>query len=108
MITSQLARPITLYRANTPRYAYTPLSGAGAAKAGGRFNRPGIEALYLALELETAVAEYQQMLPHLPPLMLCSYVAELGPLVDVGVPLISVQKVTLRDFLYPFDYIGKI
>lgn len=83
MITSQLARPVTLYRANTPRYAYMPLSGAGAAKGGGRFNRRGIEALYVSLELETAVAEYRQTSPLLPPLTLCSYIAELGPLVDV-------------------------
>jgi len=83
VITSQLPRPVTLYRANTPRYASTPLSGAGAARAGGRFNRPGIDALYLSLELETAVAEYQQTDSLLPPLTLCSYLAQVPPLVDL-------------------------
>jgi len=36
-----------LYRAHTPRWSFAPLSGAGAAVQGGRFNRKGIEALYL-------------------------------------------------------------
>jgi RES domain-containing protein len=41
-------------------YAYRPLSGAGAARNGGRFNRPGLKALYLARSPETALAEYLQ------------------------------------------------
>ena len=45
------------------RYSSTPLSGAGAARAGGRFNRPGLEALYVSLEVLTAVAEYQLAVP---------------------------------------------
>ncbi|WP_245470224.1 hypothetical protein [Mesorhizobium sp. M7A.F.Ca.MR.362.00.0.0] len=31
----------------TPKWAFLPTSGAGAAIDGGRFNRPGVEALYL-------------------------------------------------------------
>jgi RES domain-containing protein len=34
----------TLFRVLTPRWAFQPLSGAGAAKQGGRFNRPGQQA----------------------------------------------------------------
>jgi hypothetical protein len=30
------------YRMHTPRWAVMPTSGAGAAKHGGRFNRPGV------------------------------------------------------------------
>jgi hypothetical protein len=30
----------------TPKWAFVPLSGVGAAIDGGRFNRPGVEALY--------------------------------------------------------------
>jgi RES domain-containing protein len=40
--------------------AHAPLSGAGAARFGGRFNPAGVPALYLSEDLETAVAEYQQ------------------------------------------------
>ena len=50
---------VTAYRMHVPKWAVAPTSGVGAAKHGGRANRPGVEALYLALETETAVREYQ-------------------------------------------------
>lgn len=53
------------YRVISPAYAGTPLSGMGAARQGGRFNRPGQEALYLALDEATALAEYKQDNPWL-------------------------------------------
>jgi RES domain-containing protein len=37
----------TAYRMHLPRWAVSPMSGAGASKHGGRANRPGVEALYL-------------------------------------------------------------
>jgi RES domain-containing protein len=83
VITSQLVSPVELYRVNTPRYASTPLNGVGAAKAGGRFNRVGLEALYLSLDPTTAVAEFKQASAHLPPGTLCSYTATLPALVDL-------------------------
>ena len=45
--------PVTAYRMHTPRWATAPTSGAGAAAHGGRANRPGTPALYIALEPET-------------------------------------------------------
>ena len=33
---------------------------------GGRFNRPGVDALYLSRRIETATAEYQQDEPLMP------------------------------------------
>ena len=45
-----------------PTWAHSPLSGAGAARAGGRWNRPGQAALYASIELFTAVSEYQQVI----------------------------------------------
>lgn len=48
------------YRYLTPKWAYLPLSGAGAARGGGRFNRPGVEALYISVGPDTALAEYKQ------------------------------------------------
>ncbi len=50
MILTELG-PVTAYRMHTPRWATAPTSGAGAAAHGGRANRPGVSALYLALEL---------------------------------------------------------
>lgn len=48
------------WRILSPRWAHDPLSGAGAARHGGRWNRPGVATLYLSREVETAFAEYQQ------------------------------------------------
>ncbi len=83
MILHTLPPATPLFRAYTPRWAFDPLSGAGAATAGGRFNRPGRPALYLALELATAVAEYRQSSPFAPPFTMITFLAELPPLVDV-------------------------
>ena len=60
MIATRLVKT-TAYRVFVPRWAYAPTSGEGAAKHGGRVNRPGLEALYLSLDPETAVKEYQQV-----------------------------------------------
>lgn len=48
------------WRILSPRWSYDPLSGDGAARHGGRWNRPGRPTLYLSGEVETAFAEYQQ------------------------------------------------
>lgn len=61
------------YRVISPAYAGTPLSGAGAARQGGRFNRPGQEALYLSIDEATALAEYKQDNPWLPPGTICTF-----------------------------------
>ncbi len=42
---------------------FDPWSGAGAARAGGRWNVPGQAALYVSAGHATAIAEYQQDLP---------------------------------------------
>ncbi len=72
----------TAYRMHVPRWAVAPTSGAGAATHGGRVNRPGVEALYLALETETAIREYQQVSTLLPPGTLTSYQLTAVPVVD--------------------------
>jgi len=41
------------HRYLTPKWAFLPTSGAGAAIDGGRFNRPGVEALYLSRSAQT-------------------------------------------------------
>jgi RES domain-containing protein len=40
-----------VYRALTPSWAFRPETGEGAALRGGRFNRPQVEARYLAATL---------------------------------------------------------
>ena len=73
---------VTAYRMHTPKWATAPTSGAGAATHGGRANRPGTQALYLALEAETAVKEYQQVSPLMPPGTLVSYTVTVKAVVD--------------------------
>lgn len=43
-------------------WQHQPLSGDGAAKLGGRWNRPGLAALYLSTDHATAVGEFHQHL----------------------------------------------
>jgi RES domain-containing protein len=81
MIVTQLDR-ITAYRVHTPKWASVPLSGAGAAAHGGRVNRPGVEALYLALDVQTAIDEYKQVSTLLPPGTFVTYQVSATPIVD--------------------------
>lgn len=83
MILCDLPAGTTLFRAHTPQWASRPRSGAGAAVRGGRFNREGVAALYLSLEELTALREYQQTSPFLPPCTMCSYSVSLHGLVDL-------------------------
>lgn len=53
----------TVYRAHNPRWSFDPLSGAGAARHGGRFNPVGMPALYTSRRMETAWLEAQQGFP---------------------------------------------
>jgi RES domain-containing protein len=70
------------YRVHDPQWSFAPISGAGAGLHGGRANRPGINALYLSLELETALAEYRQLDILLQPSLMVSYRVMVGPVVD--------------------------
>lgn len=83
MILVDLPPGTLLFRAHTPQWASRPTSGAGAATRGGRFNRAGVEALYLSLDEVTALREYQQTSPFLPPCTMCSYNVALRDLVDL-------------------------
>lgn len=70
------------HRYLTPKWAFAPTSGAGAAIEGGRFNRPGVEALYLSRTPETALAEYRQGASITPPATLAAYYVTAAEIVD--------------------------
>jgi RES domain-containing protein len=73
---------LAAYRMHVPKWAVAPSSGAGAGRHGGRVNRIGLNALYLALDIQTAVSEYQQISPLMPPGTLVSYQVTADPVVD--------------------------
>lgn len=74
-----------VYRAHHPMWAYTPLSGEGAKKYGGRFNRPGINALYTSLDPTTAWMEAQQGFPFKPqPMTLVAYQVDCDNIADLN------------------------
>lgn len=77
------------YRVNTPKWASMPASGAGAAAEGGRFNRAGVEALYLSLDETTALREYQQDDPIMPPGTIAAYHVALDQVVDFTAGYVS-------------------
>jgi len=72
------------HRYLTPKWAYLPTSGAGAAIDGGRFNRPGVEALYLSKAPQTALDEYRQGASIAPPATLAAYKVSLDRVVDLS------------------------
>ena len=72
----------TVYRAHNPQWAWTPLSGEGARRHGGRFNRRGVPALYTSLAPLTAIREAQPLGRPMQPLILCAYAVDAEPVFD--------------------------
>ena len=70
-----------LYRALNPAYAREPLSGHGAALAGGRLNAKRTPALCTALDPTTALREANQV-GNQQSTILVSYRADLRPIFD--------------------------
>lgn len=74
-----------VYRAHHPRWAFEPESGIGASQHGGRFNRPGMPALYTSLRPETAWLEAQQAFPFkAQPMTICAFEVNCGDVLDLS------------------------
>ena len=72
------------FRGHDPRWSFSPLSGAGAAKTGGRFNRKDEPALSMALDVMTAIGECTQGFANrLSPLTMCEYDVDCEPVADL-------------------------
>jgi RES domain-containing protein len=77
-----IALDTVAYRVHDPKWSFAPTSGAGAGKYGGRANRPGVNALYLSLERETGLSEYQQLDALLQPALIVSYKIQVDAIAD--------------------------
>ena len=71
-----------VYRAHNPEWSWTPLSGDGARRHGGRFNRRGVPALYTSLSPLIAIREAQPLGRPMQPLTLCAYEVDAEPVFD--------------------------
>ena len=72
------------FRAHDPNWAWSPLSSAGAALKGRRFNWPGLETLYLSLSFNTVFREVSGGFAHrLTPYVLCSYDVDCEDIADL-------------------------
>ena len=71
-----------VYRAHNPQWSWTPISGEGARRHGGRFNRRGVPALYTSLAPLVAVREAQPFGRPMQPLTLCAYEVDAEPVFD--------------------------
>jgi RES domain-containing protein len=71
------------FRAHDPNWSWKPLSGAGAALKGRRFNWP-LEALYLSLSYQTVFREVSAGFAHrLSPYVLVSYDVDCADIADL-------------------------
>lgn len=100
------------YRGHDPAWSFSPLSGEGAAIRGGRFNRKGEPALYLSLDVITAVGECTQGLTQrLQPLTMCEYDVDCEDIADLRATSgRSRHRVKLADVACPwltFQLAGK-
>ena len=90
----------TCYRAHDPRWAFKPLSGDGAAIRGARFNPKGMPALYLGLDVITAVKEANQGFAHkINPCVLCSYEVACDDIADLRTAATRDKESVLLDDL---------
>ncbi len=86
------------WRMLAPRWAFDPLSGSGAARAGGRWNEAGQAALYLSTDHSTAIAEYQQDLPR--PGTLTAYDIRASGILDLVDPAVRLVLGIDESFLH--------
>ena len=96
----------TCFRAHDPKWAFSPISGAGAALKGGRFNPVGVPALYLALTLSGMFKEMGHGFGHrFDPLTVCAYAVDVEDIVDLREDAGRVAAgVALDDLACPWAY----
>jgi RES domain-containing protein len=73
------------FRMHNPVWAWSPLSGEGAMRTGGRFNPKGSPAFYLGLKVNTCLTEvsFGTSTKLLDPQLLCPYNINIDGLLDL-------------------------
>jgi RES domain-containing protein len=96
----------TCYRAHDPKWAWTPISGDGAAAKGGRFNPIGTPALYLALSVEGMLVEMGHGFAHrFDPLTICAYSVDVDDIADLRTESgRAAEKIDLAAMACPWAY----
>jgi RES domain-containing protein len=91
--------PATAFRAHNPLWSGTPESAQGALTYGGRFNPPGVSALYLSVRYETAVLEASQGFKNkMQPLTIVQYDIDCTHIIDLtDAAERRRQKIDMRD-----------
>jgi RES domain-containing protein len=91
-----------VYRAHNPEWSWDPLSGAGAERDGGRFNRRGIAALYTSLDVLVAFREASPLGAPVHPVTLCQYEVDCEDVFDTRDPkAMRREKVSQRQLACP-------
>ena len=71
-----------VFHAHNPYWSWSPLSGEGALKRGGRFNRVDVPALYTSLSPMTVLREVGFLQQRLQPHLLCACDVDAQPVFD--------------------------
>lgn len=89
-------------------WSYDSLSGNGAKKHGGRFNKPGCAALYTSLDPTTAWMEAQQGFPFKPqPMTLVAYEVDCAKIADLNDDqLLSEMGSSIQELGCPWEYLA--
>lgn len=96
-----------MWRAHPPKWSYAPTSGIGASQRGGRYNRPGLEALYVAPDRQTAEAEFLQGLDR--PFTMVPYDVDLNNIADLRKPaFLKSHNIKASDLSVPWKAISEI
>ncbi len=91
-----------VYRAHDPNWAWDPLSGEGARRNGGRFNKIDTPALYTSLTIVGALNEATPFGLLLQPTTICAYEVDVKPVFDAtDASKLAAKGMTLDDLACP-------
>ena len=96
-----------VYRGLRPAWSFNPVSGDGTRRYGGRFNPPGVAALYTATTMAAAWREAQQGFAHDQPITMCAYRVDCADILDLTNDKIRRQSgIALADLACPWGGIA--